>query len=56
MSGLSSNAFAYDAVNGKIDVYGTDLSGLSGLTGDFILADETVVEGRYIIEGKTVNW
>ena len=55
LSGLSSSAFAYDALNGEIDVYGTDLSGLSGLTGNFILADETVVEGRFIIEGKTVN-
>ena len=55
LSGLSSDAFAYDALNGKIDVYGTDLSGLSGLTGNFILAEETVVEGRFIIEGKTDN-
>ena len=42
----------YDAVNGKIDVYGTDISVLESLSGELMLAEETIVEGRYIVEGR----
>ena len=51
LTSLNSSDFMYDAINGKIDVIGTDISVLESLPGELMLAEETVVAGRFIIEG-----
>ena len=55
LTGLDTSEFMYDAINGKIDVTGTNISVLENLTGELMLAKESIVEGRYIIEGQLDN-
>ena len=42
----------YDAINGKLDVTGTDISVLENLPGELMLAEESTVEGRFVIKGQ----
>ena len=53
----TSSDYAFDLQTGKIDIYGNDLSVLETLTsdvsGELVLSQETVIAGRYMIEGET---
>ena len=53
LTSLNTAQFMYDAVNGKIDVYGQDISVLEDLSGQLMLAEQTLAVGRYLIEGQT---
>ena len=53
-SAFVSADYVFDAENGKIDVNGTDITVLEPHTsnlGELMLAEETIVAGRYLIEG-----
>ena len=44
----------FDAANHKIDVLGTDLSILDDLDGQLVLAEQSIIEGQYVIDGRGV--
>ena len=51
-SGMTSANVMFDSANQKIDVTGTDISILDGLDGQLVLAEQVVVAGQYVIEGR----
>jgi Ca2+-binding RTX toxin-like protein len=54
-NGMTDANVMFDAANHKIDVMGTDLSILDGLEGQLVLAEQSIVEGQYVIEGRDAS-
>ena len=52
LTSLNTEQFKYDAINGKLNVIGDDISVLESLSGELMLAEESIVAGRFIIEGS----
>ena len=54
-SGMTNADISFDGANQKIDVTGTDISILDGLNGQIVLAEQTIVAGQYVIEGRDAS-